>query len=56
MCALSLGDGNADGVVSSLDIGGFIDALGSYDRQYDFDGDGDVDRFDIRVFIKILTM
>ena len=56
LCALSLGDGNADGAVSSLDIGGFIDALGSYDRQYDFDGDGDVDRFDIRVFIKILTM
>ena len=54
LCAFSLGDGNADGIVNSFDIGGLFAAMSNYDRQYDFDGDGDVDNIDTRVFIKIL--
>ena len=55
MCTLSLGDGNADGEVNVLDISGLLDALNGYDRLYDFDGDGDVDNVDIRVFTKVLA-
>lgn len=54
LCAFSLGDGNADGIVNSFDIGGLFAAMSNYDRQYDFDGDGDVDNTDTQVFIKIL--
>ena len=55
LCDLSLGDGNGDGEVNSFDINGFLDALNSYDRQYDFNGDGVVDQAgDLDPFIKVM--
>ena len=57
LCTYSLGDGNLNGEVNLLDIRGFVDAfLGRYDRQHDFDGDGDIDGIDVQAFIKVLLL
>ena len=55
LCEFSLGDGDGNRLFNSLDINGFVDALSSYDRQYDFNGDGVVDSAgDLNAFFKVL--
>ena len=50
-----LGDGNFDGTVSFADIPSFQAALQTYNRQHDFDGDGDVDGIDSNRFLMALA-
>ena len=56
-CVFDPGDINEDGIVSLLDIGGFIDLIltDSFLCQGDFNGDGAVDLLDVQGMIDVLS-
>lgn len=55
-CDNAIGDLNGDGVVSLLDVGGFVDSLsdGEFRCEADINQDGVNDLFDIAPFIELL--
>ena len=57
LCVFDPGDINEDGIVSLLDIGGFIDLIltDSFLCQGDFNGDGAVDLLDVQGMIDVLS-